>query len=79
MPAAFAPSAKMAYGVGVSCCRGASVVKLPAPLVSTPISSQLVSPFQTPAPKSIITVNRPLVTTTALLVTGPADRACRRC
>ena len=42
------------------------------PLVSTAICSQLLWPFHTLPPKSIVTVNRPLVTATALLVTGPA-------
>ena len=65
-------SAAIAYGTGVNCWRGVSVVKGLAPLVSTPISSQLVWPVNTPGPKSTSTVNRPLVTTTALLVTGPA-------
>src|SRR5208337_1461924 len=46
--------------------------QLLARLVSTPISNQLVSPFHTPGPKSISTVNNPLVTKTAVLVTGPA-------
>ena len=64
--------AKTAYGVGVNCWRGAKVVNVLTPLVSTPICNQLVAPVNTPGPKSISTVNRPLVTPTALLVTGPA-------
>src|ERR1039458_10885621 len=62
----------MAYGTGVICWRGASAVTGRAPLVSTPICNQLVAPVNAPGPKSICTVNRPLVMNTALLVTGPA-------
>src|ERR1039457_1584323 len=64
--------AKTAYGVGVIGWRGASVAKAVAPFVRTAISSQLDVPVKAPAPKSTSTVNTPLVTRTALLVTGPA-------
>src|SRR6266566_8383687 len=65
-------SAKIAYGDGVNCWRGASVVKLLAKLVSTPICNQLAAPVNTAGPKSICTVNRPLVAMTPLVTTGPA-------
>ena len=65
--------AKMANGTGVSCWRGVKGMKLLAPvLVSTLISNQLVGPVNGSEPKSICTVNRPLLTMTPLLVTGPA-------
>ena len=62
----------MAYGTGVNGWRGVRVVKLLTPLVATLICSQTPSPMNTPGPKSIVVVNRPLVTPTALLVSGPA-------
>ena len=70
VPLTFA--AVMAYGTGVNCWRGASVVKLFAALVLTAIASQLLVPVNAPDPKSTSVVNRPLVTATAVLVTGPA-------
>lgn len=67
--------AKMEYGTGVSCCLGDSAVKVPTPLLATPICSQLVTPWNGPEPKSIVTLKRPLVTPTPLVVTGPAVAA----
>ena len=61
----------MAYGVGVTCCRGRGC-EMFAPLVLTAIASQLLVPVKTPGPKSTSVVNRPLVTATAVFVTGPA-------
>ena len=46
----------------VNCWRSATVVKALPQFVSTPICSQLVWPVKAPGPKSISTVNRPLVT-----------------
>ena len=63
----------MAYGVGATCCRGARVLKLFAPLVLTASASQLLVPRNAPGPKSTSVVNSPLVTTTAVFVTGPAS------
>lgn len=67
-------AATRAYGTGVSCWRGASVVKAFAPLVLTAISSQLLAPMKT-GPKSTVVVNRPWFTATAAFVTGPATAA----
>ena len=39
-------------------CKGFSMVKLPAPLARTPISSHNASPVKTPTPKSSVTVKR---------------------
>ena len=50
--------------------RGDSVVKLVAPLVRTAMSSQRALPLNTPAPKSSMTVNSPLVTGVAALVSA---------
>jgi hypothetical protein len=68
-PARF--SEVIAYGIGVICCLGVNVVKLPLPLGSTAISSQLLLPSNA-VPKSISVVNKPLLTLVALFVTGPA-------
>src|ERR1039458_5018178 len=57
--------ALMAYGVGVMACRGATVLKVPLPLVRTASSSQRFAPGKF-APKSTVTVNRPLLTAVAL-------------
>ena len=48
---------------------GASVMKLPTPLEHAAISSQRSGPVKTPMPKSSVTVNRPLLTAVAALVT----------
>ena len=65
--------AKRLLGAGVSCWRGVRVEKLFAPLVLTAISSHLSGPVNA-FPKSTVVVNRPLLTATAVLVTGPATR-----
>src|SRR5947209_8092341 len=62
--------ANTAYGVGVNCWRGASVMKAFAALELTAISSQLLPPVKT-FPKSTVVVNNPLLTGTARFVTGP--------
>jgi len=63
--------AVIAYGAAVICWGGVSGVKLPAPLVLTARFSQRFAPVNTPAPKSSVTVNRPLLTGTALVVRVP--------
>lgn len=64
--------AKIEQGTGVNGWSGFNVVNVLTPLLATPICNQLVWPVNAPAPKSISTVNKPLVTFTELLVTGPA-------
>ena len=63
-------------GVDKTAWRGASVEYEAAPLVCTrPISSHSRWPsVKGLLPKSTATVNRPLLTLTALLVTGPETR-----
>jgi hypothetical protein len=56
----------------VSFCRGARISNTAAePFVRVAISSQRSAPGKIPAPKSTLTVNKPLVTETAEFVTGP--------
>ena len=64
--------AKMAYGVGMNCCRGASVANAPLPLVRTPISSQRSLPSNGAPPKFRMTSNKPLLTATVELVSSVA-------
>src|SRR5436190_4790272 len=63
--------ALMAYGAAVIGWRGTSMVNAPEPLVRTPISNQRGEPSNTPAPKSSVTVNKPLLTLLAELVRDP--------
>ena len=49
------------------------MVKVLPPLVRTPIYSQLFAPVKTPEPKSIVTVNRPLVTQHGVVGHRPGD------
>ena len=66
---AFTAPAYIAYGVGVTAWRGVNVPNAPPPLVRTPSSSQRGLPrLNTLPPKSSVTVNAPLATATALLV-----------
>ena len=61
--------AKIAYGTGSTGWRGDSSVKLVAPAARTAKSSQPLVPVKMPGPKSSVTVNSPLLTATAELVT----------
>ena len=67
-----APPAKIAYGDGVRPCRGVSAVNAPPPAGRASICSHRSPPLKTPLPKSIVTVNKPLLTAVAEFVTGPA-------
>ena len=65
----------MTWGVAINLCRGASVVKLPVPVVRAAISSQRCAPILNGLlPKSSVTLNTPLLTATAELVAGPATK-----
>lgn len=58
-------------GTRATLWRGARGVNAPEPLARTAISNQRSSPLNTPAPKSIVVVNTPLLSTmTAGLVTA---------
>src|SRR2546427_3271627 len=66
-------AAWMAYGAAVMAWRGSKVVREPRlPFGRAAISSQRLSPANGDAPKSIMTVNRPLLTGTEGVITGPA-------
>src|SRR5688572_20806429 len=65
-------SARTAYGVAVNNCRGESACSTLAPLVPARTSNQRSPPSKDAAPKFSVTLNRPLLTATAELMTGPA-------
>ena len=68
-----ATAAYSEYGTGVICWRGGNVRNAAPALVWIAISSQLLAPVKAAGPKSTAVVKKPLVKTTAPLVTGPAS------